>query len=111
MDLIDELQSNIIPGDGAMGTQLMEAGIPLERCFEELCVSQPDLVTDGVEGCVFRAGDISALTAALHRILDTPETAPEMGRRALERIKNWNFEEDVRGLRQAIAEVTRRIEH
>lgn len=44
MDLLDELQTRIVPGDGAMGTQLMERGIPLERCFEELCVSEPDLV-------------------------------------------------------------------
>src|SRR5205823_4880544 len=44
MDLLDELQSRIVPGDGAMGTVLIEADIPLERCFEELCVSQPDLI-------------------------------------------------------------------
>jgi glycosyltransferase involved in cell wall biosynthesis len=72
--------------------------------------SQPDLVTDGVEGCVFPASDVAALTAALQRVLATPETAAEMGRRALERVESWNFEEDVRGLRQAIAEVTRGIE-
>lgn len=46
MDLLDELQSNIVPGDGAMGTQLMEAGVPLERNFEELCVSQAEIVTN-----------------------------------------------------------------
>ncbi|RYD63123.1 MAG: bifunctional homocysteine S-methyltransferase/methylenetetrahydrofolate reductase, partial [Verrucomicrobiaceae bacterium] len=44
MDLLDELQSHILPGDGAMGTLLMERGVPLERCFEELCISNPDLV-------------------------------------------------------------------
>src|SRR5438132_11252855 len=44
MDLLDELQSNILPGDGAIGTLLMDAGIPLERCFEELCVSEPDRI-------------------------------------------------------------------
>jgi len=44
MDLLDELQNRIVPGDGAMGTYLMELGVPLERCFEELCVKQPDLV-------------------------------------------------------------------
>jgi hypothetical protein len=43
-------------------------------------------------------------------VLATPETAVEIGRRALERVKSWNFEQDVRGLRQAIAEVTRGIE-
>lgn len=44
MDLLDELQSHILPGDGAMGTLLMERGVPLERCFEELCVSDEDVV-------------------------------------------------------------------
>ena len=46
MDLLDELQSRIVPGDGAMGTVLLEANVPLERCFEELCVSEPDLIRD-----------------------------------------------------------------
>jgi len=27
-----------------MGTMILEAGVPLERCFEELCVSQPDMI-------------------------------------------------------------------
>ena len=94
---------------GLIVNEVMNAGRAVIISDDVGC--QPDLVTDGVEGCVFHAGDVPALTAALHRVLDTPETAAEMGRRALERIKNWNFEEDVRGLRQAIAEVTRGIEH
>jgi hypothetical protein len=32
-----------------------------------------------------------------------------MGQRALEKIETWDFEEDVRGLRRAIAQVTRKI--
>src|SRR5690242_227212 len=44
MDLLDELESHILPGDGAMGTMLMDAGVPLERCFEEICVSNPDMI-------------------------------------------------------------------
>jgi glycosyltransferase involved in cell wall biosynthesis len=71
--------------------------------------SQPDLVTDGVEGCIFAAGDVEALTAALRRVLATPETAARMGQRSLERIRTWDFEADVRGLRQAIARATRKI--
>ena len=46
MDFLDELQDRVLPGDGAMGTALMDAGAPLESCFEELCVSQPDLVRE-----------------------------------------------------------------
>ena len=67
---------------------------------------QPDLITDGVEGCVFPAGNVSALAEALRRALATPETAEQMGRRALNRIKAWSFEQDVLALRQAIAQVT-----
>jgi glycosyltransferase involved in cell wall biosynthesis len=71
--------------------------------------SQPDLITDGVEGCVFPAGDVKALTAVLRRVLATPETAALMGQRGLERIQTWGFEEDIRGLRQAVARATRKI--
>ena len=45
MDLIDELQSRVFCGDGAMGTSLMElADAPIDRCLEEFCLSAPDLV-------------------------------------------------------------------
>ncbi len=33
-----------MPGDGAMGTRLMERGMALESCFEERCVSEADVV-------------------------------------------------------------------
>jgi hypothetical protein len=32
-----------------------------------------------------------------------------MGRRGLERISKWSYEEDVRGLRRALAAVTKKI--
>jgi glycosyltransferase involved in cell wall biosynthesis len=70
---------------------------------------QPDLIEEGVEGCVFPAGDVAALTNALRRVLATPETADAMGQRGLAKIRTWDFEEDVRGLRSAIAQVTRKI--
>lgn len=44
MDLLDELQSRVVCGDGGMGTMLIEAGVPLERCFEELCVTEPERI-------------------------------------------------------------------
>ena len=33
----------ILPADGAMGTELFAAGVPRDRCLEELCVSDPEL--------------------------------------------------------------------
>src|SRR6476469_10097321 len=44
MDLLSELQSRLVCGDGAMGTMLLEDGVPLERCLEELCLSDPERV-------------------------------------------------------------------
>ena len=44
MDLLEELRSRLVCGDGAMGTMLLEDGVPLERCLEELCLSEPDRV-------------------------------------------------------------------
>jgi glycosyltransferase involved in cell wall biosynthesis len=68
--------------------------------------SGPDLIEDGVNGCVYPVGDAAALTDALRRVLDTPGAAAAMGRRAFERIQSWGFEEDVAGLRRALASVT-----
>jgi glycosyltransferase involved in cell wall biosynthesis len=92
---------------GLIVNEVMNAGRAVIVSDEVGC--QPDLVEDGVEGCVFPAGDVAALTDALRKVLATPETAEAMGRRALAKIETWDFEEDVRGLRRAIAQVTRKI--
>jgi len=92
---------------GLIVNEVMNAGRAVIVSDDVGC--QPDLVEDGVEGCVFPAGDVAALTDALRRVLATPETAAAMGQRALAKIETWNFEEDVRGLRRAIAQVTRKI--
>jgi glycosyltransferase involved in cell wall biosynthesis len=70
---------------------------------------QRDLISEGVEGCVFPVGDIGALTAALRRVLAIPSVAEEMGQNGLKRILSWGIEEDVRGLRQALSAVTHKI--
>jgi glycosyltransferase involved in cell wall biosynthesis len=92
---------------GLIVNEAMNAGRAVIVSNEVGC--QRDLVEDGVEGCVFPAGDVAALTAALRRVLATPETGAAMGQRGLSKIRSWDFEEDVRGLRRAIAQVTRKI--
>ena len=71
--------------------------------------SHTDLITDGFNGFVFPTGDISALTAALQRAFATPETSATMGERAVERMRSWTFEQDIAGLRAALAHTTRRL--
>ena len=52
---------------------------------------------------------MAALTAALRTVLETPGLAERMGRARVERISRWGFEEDVAGLRQAVAALTKKI--
>src|SRR5438132_683684 len=44
MDLLAELEERLVCGDGAMGTLLLDRGVPVDRCLEELCVSDPDRI-------------------------------------------------------------------
>src|SRR5438105_2115220 len=44
MNLLEELQEHVVCGDGAMGTLLLDQGLPMEACLEELSVSDPDRV-------------------------------------------------------------------
>lgn len=92
---------------GLIVNEAMNAAIPV--IVTDDVGAQPDLVTDGVEGWVYPVGDIPALTDALRRVMATPDTAAEMGQRALARVNHWSFEADVEGLREAIAHVTRRL--
>jgi glycosyltransferase involved in cell wall biosynthesis len=92
---------------GLIVNEVMNAGRAVIVSNDVGC--QPDLITDGVEGYVYPVGDVGALIEALRRTLHSPEATAEMGRRALEKIRTWSFEEDVHALRSAIAQVTRKI--
>ncbi len=92
---------------GLIVNEVMNAGRAVIVSDDVGCA--PDLIRDGIEGCIFPAGNVEALTNALRRVLATPETAVRMGQHGLERIRTWSFEEDIRGLRQAIQRVTGKI--
>jgi glycosyltransferase involved in cell wall biosynthesis len=92
---------------GLIVNEVMNAARPVLLSDDVGC--HPDLLTDGVEGLLFPTGDVAALTACLRKLLADPDTAARMGQRALERIQPWNFDADVRGLRQALAATTGRI--
>jgi methionine synthase I (cobalamin-dependent) len=40
----DRLASHVLVGDGAMGTMLYSRGVFINRCYDELSLSSPDLV-------------------------------------------------------------------
>ena len=54
MSFLDELQSGLLCGDGAMGTEIMARGA-LEGCFEELVCTEPALIT-GIHADYLAAG-------------------------------------------------------
>ena len=92
---------------GLIVNEVMNAGKPVIVSDDVGC--HPDLITDGVEGFVYPVRDVGALELALRQVLASPETAQRMGDAALRRIESWSFEQDVAGLKQALAHVTRRL--
>ena len=89
---------------GLIVNEVMNAGRAV--IVSEDVGSQPDLITNGVEGFVYPVGDVEALTEALAKVLASSETAQQMGDRALARVARWDFEADVRGLLDAVGAVT-----
>ncbi|MGB7188770.1 MAG: glycosyltransferase family 4 protein [Acidobacteriaceae bacterium] len=63
----------------------------------------PDLVRDGVNGFVFPALDIDALSATLRRFIEDPSLAPAMGKQSAATIAAYSFQQDVEALRRALA--------
>jgi methionine synthase / methylenetetrahydrofolate reductase(NADPH) len=55
---LDALAERVLICDGAMGTMLYAKGIFLNRCFDELNVTQPDLVGDVHQAYVRAGADI-----------------------------------------------------
>src|SRR5215212_1628168 len=58
MDFLDELAARILCGDGAIGTMLLDAGISIDQCFEERCISHPDQIGAIHEGYIATGADV-----------------------------------------------------
>jgi glycosyltransferase involved in cell wall biosynthesis len=93
---------------GLIVNEVMNAGRAVIVSDDVGC--QPDLIEDGVTGFVFPVRNVDALTEALRRALATPQTAAEVGARALQHIRGWGFEQDVHGLRTALTAVTGKLQ-
>lgn len=88
---------------GLVINEVMNAGKAVIVSDEVGC--GPDLVRDGDNGYVFRAGDIDDLHRALAEAFANPERTAVMGRRSLALINRWGFDEDITGLQQALRSV------
>lgn len=90
---------------GLIVNEAMASGCPVVVSSD--VGAAPDLVQNGVNGFIYPFGDIDALTGALARVLQDGGTARRMGDASASLIAGWDFEADVRGLRAALAFVTR----
>jgi homocysteine S-methyltransferase len=91
--LLETLKDRVLCGDGAIGTLLAERGVPSGSCFEELCVSQPDLI-GGLHRDYLEAGA---------EIL----TTDSFGANGL-KLRTFGLEERVREINRAAASVAKK---
>jgi glycosyltransferase involved in cell wall biosynthesis len=88
---------------GLVVNEAMNAGKPV--IVSDRVGAGPDLVEDGINGCVYPVRDISALTDCLRRLIDSPEHRAAMGARALEKVSRVDFAADRDGLLSALNSV------
>ncbi len=88
---------------GLIVNEVMNAGRALILADETGCI--PDLLTDGVEGLVYRTRNVEALARALRTVLETRGLAAKMGRAAYDRVQHFSFEQDIAGLRLALGQL------
>ena len=66
----------------------------------------PDLVKNGENGYIFRAGDSGALAEALAKVLENRERCRLLGRNSLKIMAAWGLEEDILGLKTAFRAIS-----
>lgn len=68
--------------------------------------SGPDLVREGVNGSIFHAGDVMALSQVLDRWCGDASARERAGGTSLEIISKWGFDEVLAGLKEALVHLS-----
>lgn len=87
---------------GLAVNEVMATGRPVVVSDQVGCAR--DLVTNGLNGFIFPAGDVDALAEALTRVLADRDRAARMGMASTQIMAKWSFNDDVAGLRSALRE-------
>ena len=90
---------------GLVVNEAMNAAKPI--VVSDRVGAAPDLVENGVNGFIYRSGNVTELADALERILASESLRARMGEQSLRRIGAWNFAADQRGLLTALTSVCR----
>jgi glycosyltransferase involved in cell wall biosynthesis len=69
--------------------------------------SAGDLVRQGVNGCIFQAGDIAQLAEALDKVLSDSELRQSMSAASRDIIQHWGYEQCLDGVLRCLEDVTR----
>jgi glycosyltransferase involved in cell wall biosynthesis len=85
---------------GLVVNEAMNAGKPV--VVSDRVGAGPDLVEDGITGCVYPVRDIAALADCLRRLINSSEHRAAMGARALEKVSRLDFAADRDGLLAAL---------
>ncbi len=88
---------------GLVVNEIMNAGKPV--VISDCSGCAPDLVKHDVNGLIFPAGDVAALSAALAKLASDAALRDRMGRMSAEIISRWSFREDVNGILNAVDRV------
>ena len=91
---------------GLVVNEAMIFGLPI-ICTDTAGVAY-DLVREGINGFVVKAGNSDVLYAALKRLCDDPELRETMGKESLKIIKGYTPEKWARNFINAVEEVLRR---
>jgi glycosyltransferase involved in cell wall biosynthesis len=84
---------------GLVVNEVLNAGKPVIVSDQAGC--GPDLVRAGENGSFFPAGNVEALTGALERWTGDAPAREKAGRRSLEIISAWGFDEVLKGIQSA----------
>lgn len=96
----------VLPSDrqetwGLVVNEAMAAGLPVVVSDAVGCM--PDLITPGVTGDRFPAGDVGALAEALRALIQDPARGPRMAAAASRRVAEYSAERAAAGVMEAVA--------
>ncbi len=90
---------------GTVVNEAMACGLPVVISNMVGVYGKGDIVRDGDNGFVHNVGDIPHLAAILDRLAEDKELREKMGRRSLEIISEWSYDEDIEGILKALEAV------
>jgi glycosyltransferase involved in cell wall biosynthesis len=85
---------------GLVLNEAMTFGLPV--IATDMVGASADLIEQGCNGYVYRAGNVDGLTEALRRLVTSPDRRCQFGRRSSEIVQRYSYDACVRGILEAL---------